>query len=92
MRSSRAYFSVSQSFIFSLETQFQNIWGQFHQHSTHSFYVQKLLSQLFCAYILGLYFTGVSLLAQKLRVEHDEIEPWSLIRLADGKNVDNIYS
>ncbi len=39
------------------------------QHSTRSFYVRKLRAQLFCAYILGLYFTGVSLLAQKLHVE-----------------------
>ncbi len=45
------------------------IWGQFHQHSMRSFYERKLRAQLFCAYILGLYFTGVSLLAQKLRVE-----------------------
>ncbi len=34
-----------------------------------SFYEHKLHVQLFCAYGLGLYFTGVSLLAQKLRVE-----------------------
>jgi hypothetical protein len=45
-------------------------WGQFHQRSTCSFYVRKLRTQLLCAYVLGLYFTGVSLLAQKLRVEH----------------------
>jgi hypothetical protein len=25
------------------------IWGQFHQRSTHSFYVCKLRAQLFCA-------------------------------------------
>jgi hypothetical protein len=48
----------------------KSIWGQFHQHSTRSFYVRKLHAQLFCAYILGLYFTGARLLAQKLRVEH----------------------
>jgi hypothetical protein len=35
----------------------------------HSFYVRKLRTQLFCAYVLGLYFTGVTLLAQKLCVE-----------------------
>jgi hypothetical protein len=29
-----------------------------------------LRAQLFCAYVLGLYFTGLSLPAQKLRVEH----------------------
>ncbi len=46
-----------------------NSWGQFHQHSTHSFYVRKLRAQLFCAYVLGLYFTGARLLAQKLCVE-----------------------
>ncbi len=44
--------------------------GQFYQHSTRSFYVCKLLTQLFCAYVLGLNFTGVSLPEQKLRVEH----------------------
>ncbi len=43
--------------------------AQFHQHSTHSFYVSKLGAQLFCAYILGLYFTGARLLAQKLHLE-----------------------
>ncbi len=47
----------------------QKIRGQFHQRSTRNFYVRKLRTQLFCAYILGLYFTGVSLPAQKLRVE-----------------------
>jgi hypothetical protein len=35
-----------------------------------SFYMRKLRVQLFCAYISGLYFTGVRLLAQKLRIEH----------------------
>ncbi len=45
------------------------IWGQFHQFSTHSFYVCKLREQLFCAYVLGLYFTAARLLAQKLHVE-----------------------
>ncbi len=43
--------------------------GQFHQHSTRSFYVSKLRVLLFCAYDLGLYFTGISQLAQKLCVE-----------------------
>jgi hypothetical protein len=43
--------------------------AQFHQHSTRSFYVRKLGAQLFCAYILGLYFTGARLLVQKLRLE-----------------------
>jgi hypothetical protein len=43
--------------------------GQFHQHSTCSFYVRKLRAQLFCAYVLGLYFIGARLLEQKLRVE-----------------------
>ncbi len=36
--------------------------GQFHQLSTRSFYVCKLQMQHFCAYILGLYFTGTRLL------------------------------
>ncbi len=35
-----------------------------------SFYVCKFQALLFCAYVLGLYFTGISLPAQKLRVEH----------------------
>jgi hypothetical protein len=43
--------------------------GQFHQRSTHSFYVHMLHAQLFCANALHLYFTGTRLLAQKLRVE-----------------------
>ncbi len=51
------------------ETLFYVPWGQFHQHSTRSFYVRKLRSQLFCAYVLSLYFTGARLLAQKLHVE-----------------------
>ncbi len=38
-------------------------WGQFHQRSTRSFYVRKLRTQLFCAYLLALYSTGVRLLA-----------------------------
>ncbi len=46
-----------------------NIRGQFHQRSTCSFYVCKLWAQFFCSYILGLYFAGVSLPVQKLRVE-----------------------
>ncbi len=49
--------------------------GQFHQCSTCSFYVHKLRAQLFCAYVLGLYFTDVSLLVQKLRENVDKIEP-----------------
>jgi hypothetical protein len=43
--------------------------GQFHQLSMCSFYVRKLHAQLFCAYILGLYFTCERLLAQKLCME-----------------------
>jgi hypothetical protein len=43
--------------------------GQFHQCSTSSFHVIKLRLQLFCAYVLGLFFTGARLLAQKLRAE-----------------------
>ncbi len=43
--------------------------GQFHQCSTNSFYVRKFCTQLFCAYVLGLYFTGTRLLAQKLPIE-----------------------
>ncbi len=44
-------------------------WSQFHQHSSCSFYVLKFRTQLFCAYVLGLYFTGARLLAQKLLIE-----------------------
>jgi hypothetical protein len=47
-----------------------DFWVQFHQHSTCSFYISKLRTQLFCAYFLGLYFTGISLPAQKLCIEH----------------------
>ncbi len=43
--------------------------GQFHQCSTCSFYVCMLRAQLFCAYVLGLYFTGARLLAQKSHLE-----------------------
>ncbi len=43
--------------------------AQFHQHSMCSFYVRKVRAQIFCAYILGLYFTGTGLLAQKLHIE-----------------------
>ncbi len=39
-------------------------WGQFHQRSTRSFYVCKLRTQLFCTYILGLFFTGVQTLVK----------------------------
>jgi hypothetical protein len=46
-----------------------NSWAQFHQRSTCRFYILKLHAHLFCAYVLGLYFTGARLLAQKLRVE-----------------------
>ncbi len=42
---------------------------RFHQCSTCSFYKCKLRAQFFCAYVLGLYFTGINLLAQKLCVE-----------------------
>ncbi len=34
-----------------------------------NFFIMKLRVQLFCAYILGLYFPGARLLAQKLRIE-----------------------
>ncbi len=43
--------------------------GQFHQCSTCSFCICKLRVLLFCAYILGLYFTDVSLPAQKQRID-----------------------
>ncbi len=46
------------------------IRSQFHQRSMHSFYVRKLWAQLFCANLLGLYFTGARLGVQKLWEEH----------------------
>jgi hypothetical protein len=68
------YPSVYLIFIYFLLTQTyhahtHSLWGQFHQHSLRSFYIRKLRAQIFCAYILGLCFTGVSLPAQKLRIE-----------------------
>ncbi len=45
------------------------IWCLFHQRSMRSFYVQKLLAKLFCAYVLGLDFPGARLFAQKLHKE-----------------------
>ena len=42
---------------------------QFHQHFTSSFFIQKLFEQLFCTYILGLYFLGTRKLALKLLVK-----------------------
>jgi hypothetical protein len=53
-----------------LSVRFLSTKGQFHQCSMRSFYVCKFCMQLFCAYILGLHFSGARLLAQKLRVEH----------------------
>jgi hypothetical protein len=44
--------------------------AQFHHCTTRSFYIRKLRTQLLCAYILGLHFTGARLMAQKLCVEH----------------------
>jgi hypothetical protein len=43
--------------------------GQFHQCSTGSFNIRNLHAELFCAYVICLYFTGARLLAQKLRVK-----------------------
>jgi hypothetical protein len=42
-----------------------DFWVQFHEQSTSSFYIRKFRVQLFCAYVLGLYFTGA-----RLHVEH----------------------
>jgi hypothetical protein len=69
------YFTMSPSFL-----------GQFHQRSTCSFYIRKFCGQLFCAYILGLYFIGARLLAQKLRLEH--WWNWTLVvwRRCNGKS------
>ncbi len=68
-------------------------WGQFHQRSTPSFYVCKLRVQIFCAYILGLYFSGARLLAQKLRLEH--WWNWALvvaIRITEVEIVDSFVT
>ncbi len=43
--------------------------SQFHQCSMRSFYVHKFREQLFCAFILGSYFIGTRMLAQKLHIE-----------------------
>ncbi len=40
--------------------------GQFHQHFIHGFFVRKCLEQIFCTYILGLYFFGKKVAAPKL--------------------------
>ncbi len=58
--------------------------GQFHQRSTRSFYIRKLRAKLFCAYVLALYFTGVSLPAQKLHVKLVK-----LVKLTPGVNFTN---
>ncbi len=69
----RNFFLYNLAFIhfdfLTIEPFLHETWSQFHQRSTRSFYVRKLHTQLFCAYILGLHFTGVSLPAQKLHVE-----------------------
>ncbi len=70
--SSLTYHKDNQQGKFEKKLPYQGLWdswSQFHQHSTCSFYVRKLHTQLFCTYVLGLYFTGVSLPAQKLCVE-----------------------
>ncbi len=59
---------LSQSCLYSVEG--IDPWAQFHQPSTSSFYVRKLCAQVFCAYVIGLYFTDTRLLAQKLCLEH----------------------
>ncbi len=48
---------------------FTSSLGQFCQRSMCWFYVHKFRVQLFCANVLGLYFTGAKLLAQMLCVE-----------------------
>jgi hypothetical protein len=63
------FFPQNPNSLFSIQRIKAESRGQFHQHSTRSFYVRKLHAQLFCAYVLGLCFTVVSLPAQKLRVE-----------------------
>ena len=43
--------------------------GQFCQHFTTSFFVQKCFEQLFCTYSSALYFFGKRILAKKLLVK-----------------------
>ncbi len=46
------YNQVHEEHFFSLElVSLTEIWGQFHQHSTRSFYVRKFHTQFSCAYI-----------------------------------------
>ncbi len=69
----------------------------FYQHSKRSFYVRKLRALLLCAYVLGLYFTGVNLLAQKLPIKRwlnwAQVRFWMLsMNVCDiKKNNCNIY-
>ncbi len=62
-------FSKSQKLFTAATAAVRKSSGQFHQHYTCSFYIRKLCAQLFCAYTLGLCFTGARLLSQKLRLE-----------------------
>jgi hypothetical protein len=59
-----------------LQFRFKGFWrneigtsGQFHQDFTDSFFVLKLCAKLFCTYILGLYFFGKRISAEKLLVK-----------------------
>ncbi len=55
--------------------------GQFHQRSTRSFYVRRLRAQLFCGYVLGLYFTGARLFwCKSCAYNVGEIDPLSLCK------------
>jgi hypothetical protein len=54
--STKGFFSLGSDC--QLFLSLSSTWGQFHQRSMRSFYIHKLCTQLFCAYIFGLYCTG----------------------------------
>ncbi len=60
---------MTKNLFYAIQCSFPVSRGQFYQRSMRSFFIRKLHAQLFCAYVLGLYITGVSLPAQKLCVE-----------------------
>ncbi len=53
-------------FFFANQQFLHNSVSQFHQHFTCGFFVQMFCAQLFCTCILGFYFFGARISAQKL--------------------------
>ncbi len=47
-------------------TVYLKVCRQFHQHFARGFFLRKFRAQLFCTYILGLYFFSTRLPAQKM--------------------------